>query len=111
MEKPCSRVMRKLCGELTTIQYCAARPPPALRLRRPRRDELGFSRSAGALASGSSDTTGRLPAVRAGLWDRAQVLRLRPHGAQAADLGDTPHLMAGHQPAKLQQRHVPAPPG
>src|SRR5438874_5108743 len=108
MEKPCSRVLRKLSGELTTIQYWAARPPPALRLRRPRRDELGFSRSAGALASGSSDTTGRLLAVRAGLWDRAQVLRLGQQGAQVADLGDVPHLVPGHQPANLKESQVAA---
>src|SRR5437879_4221986 len=36
IEKPCSRVLRKLSGELTTIQYCAVRPPPDFRLRLPR---------------------------------------------------------------------------
>src|SRR5438045_204713 len=108
MEKPCSRVLRKLSGELTTIQYWAARPPPALRLRRPRRDELGFSRSAGAFGSGSSATSGRLLAVRAHLWDRAQVLRLGQQGAQVADLGDVSHLVPGHQAANLKQSQVAA---
>src|SRR5256885_191767 len=108
MEKPCSRVLRKLSGELTTIQYCAARPPPALRWRRPRRDDLGCSRSAGAFGSGSSATSGRLLAVRAHLWDRAQVLRLGQQGAQVADLGDVPHLVPGHQPANLKQGQVAA---
>src|SRR5258708_17977086 len=58
IEKPCSRVLRKLSGELTIIQNWEARPSdrPDFRLRRERPDLAGRS-AVGALTSGVSDTT------------------------------------------------------
>src|SRR5256885_12242791 len=57
MEKPCSRVLRKLSGELTTIQYWAARPPPDFRLRRDLPDLAGRASSGGGESSEFSDDT------------------------------------------------------
>src|SRR5579859_7397737 len=86
MVNPCSRVLRKLSGELTIIQYCAERPPPApplLRLRFDRPLRAGRSASGAAawsLISGSSDTT-RIVVLQDDRADRTQVLRLwQEHG-------------------------------
>src|SRR2546423_15659683 len=98
MEKPCSRVLRKLSGELTIIQYCAARPPLDLRLRRERPVLAGLPGSVGVV-SALSDTDRRLLAVPAGRTDRAQVFRLRKEGAQVLDLRPGRHLVPGGQPA------------
>src|SRR5260370_11798107 len=83
IEKPCSRVLRKLSGELTTIQYWAARPPPDLRLRRerPREGRCCSSLEAGSACSSESDTSRRLLAVHAGPRGRAQVATLWQEGA------------------------------
>src|SRR5205814_3780742 len=86
MEKPCSRVLRKLSGELTTIQYWAARPPPGLRLRLERPGLAGRCSAPGD-SSRFSATNGRLLAVHACGWGRAQVARFRQQGAEVADLG------------------------
>src|SRR5207245_177294 len=56
IEKLCSRVLRKLSGELTTIQYWAARPPPDFRLRRDRPDLAGLGSSGVGDSSEFSDT-------------------------------------------------------
>src|SRR5947207_6457315 len=114
MLKPCSRVLRKLSGELTTIQYCAVRPPPDLRLRRERPDLAGRWSSAGlvscasdtvGMVSGVSDTDQRLLAVRGRRMHRAELLRLRQERAQVADLPDVAHLVPGNHPAQLEQGH------
>src|SRR5947199_6578800 len=107
IEKPCSRVLRKLSGELTIIQNCAALAPPDLRFRRDRPDLGG--RSGSAAGSSLSDTSRRLLAVQAGAAHRGQGLRLREQRAEVADLRDVAHLMPRHQPADLEQRHVAAP--
>src|SRR2546430_12278340 len=113
IENPCSRVFRKLSGELTTIQYCAVRPPPDFRFRRERPDLAGRSCSAAAASevagvSGLSVTDGRLLAVRARGVDRAEVLR---PGGPAAGGGDTADLtrFAGGDPASFL-RPGPCPP-
>src|SRR5947207_12626659 len=117
MLKPCSRVLRKLSGELTTIQYCAVRPPPDLRLRRERPDLAGRWSSAGlvsgvsdtvGMVSGVSDTDQRLLAVRGRRMRRAELLRLRQERAQVTDLPDVAHLVPGHHPAQLEQGHPAA---
>src|SRR5690348_16855464 len=109
MEKPCTRVLRKFSGELTIIQYWAARPPPALRLRRPRRAPAGFACSVDA-GSGVSVTSRRLLAVQFPRGpDGAEVLGLVQQGAQVAELGDVAHLVPRHQAAHLDQRHLAAP--
>src|ERR1700681_2005073 len=56
---PCSRVLRKLSGELTIIQNWEARPSvrPDFRLRRGRPDLAGLSPVGAAGGSGVSDTT------------------------------------------------------
>src|SRR2546430_8456714 len=104
MEKPCSRVLRKLSGELTIIQYCAARPPLDLRLRRERLVLAGLPGSVGGV-SALSDTERRLPAVDAGRTDRAQGLPLRKEGAQVLDLSHVSPLVLCDQPAGAEQRH------
>src|SRR5262249_17537200 len=106
MEKPCSRVLRKLSGELTTIQYCALRLPPDLRLRRHRPDLPGRSSSA-ATGSSVSLTDRRLPAVRPRRV-RSEVLWLGNQGAEVSDLGDVPHLVPRHHPADLEEGEVAA---
>src|SRR6266446_363691 len=116
IEKPCSRVLRKLSGELTTIQYCAVRPPPDFRFRRERPDFAGRSCSAAEVSgvsgvsglSGLSVTDGRLLAVRVRGVERAEVLWFREQRAQVADLADMPHLVSRHQAADLEQRHLTA---
>src|ERR1700686_5876593 len=57
--KPCSRVLRKLSGELTIIQNWDARASerPDLRLRLDRPGLAGRAPAAGAVVSGVSDTT------------------------------------------------------
>src|SRR5215831_8791073 len=90
--KPCSRVLRKLSGELTTIQYWALRAAPDLRLRRDRPDLGARSCSGGESSSDMSAT------VVAG-WKRTQVARLWDQGAQVADLRDVAHLVAGDEAA------------
>src|SRR5437773_3493802 len=108
IENPCSRVFRKLSGELTTIQYCAVRPPPDFRFRRERPDLAGRSCSAAAVSevagvSGLSVTDGRLLAVRARGVDRAEVLRLGEQRAEVADLADVTRLVTCDQAAYLEQ--------
>src|SRR6266581_4468419 len=108
MEKPCSRVLRKLSGELTTIQYWALRAAPDLRLRRERPDLPGRSGWVwGGASTCSSDTEARLLAVD-GRARRAQVLRLGHEGAEVADLGDVADLVPGHQAADVEQGHLAA---
>src|SRR6266576_2669729 len=105
IEKPCSRVLRKLSGELTTIQYWADRPPPDLRFRLDRPDLAGLG-SSGGDGSTSSDTLRRLLAVHSCRWDWAEVLRLREQGAEVADLRHVGHLMLRHQPADVEQARL-----
>src|SRR5205823_13664622 len=102
MEKPCSRVLRKLSGELTIIQYCAARPPLDLRLRRERPVLAGLPGSVGVV-SALSDTDRRLLAVDAGRTDRAQVFRLRNQSAQVSYLSHVSHLVLGDPAAGVVQ--------
>src|SRR5207248_7153918 len=124
MEKPCSRVLRKFSGELTTIQYWAFRAVPDLRLRLDRPDFAGRS---GSLvdspigSSGTSATSGRLLAVR-GLHEirgfalisrgplarphRPEVLRFGEQGAEVADLADVAHLVLRDHPAHVEQRQL-----
>src|SRR2546430_9870891 len=110
IEKPCSRVLRKLSGELTTIQYCAVRPPPDFRLRLDRPDLAGRSCSA-VWVSGASEvsalslTDGSLLAVSVRGVHGAEVLGLRQESAEVADLADVPHLVARDEAAHLEQRH------
>src|SRR6266852_6524357 len=106
MEKPCSRVLRKLSGELTTIQYWAARPPADLRLRllRPDLARRGFSSEVGS----SLSAIARLSYVHFGAVRRTEVLRLGKQGAEIADLRDVAHLVPGHHAADVEQRHVGA---
>src|SRR5713226_2591194 len=67
MVKPCSRVLRKLSGELTTIQYWDERPSerPDFRLRRARPDLAGLSDgcSVGWGSVRGSEATGELSRV------------------------------------------------
>src|SRR5438309_10719095 len=105
IEKPCSRVLRRLSGELTTIQYWAARPPPDLRLRRDRPVLAGLGSSGGDGAS-SSDTLRRLLAVHWCRANRAEVLKLRKQGAEVADLRDVSCLILGHKSADSEQAHL-----
>src|ERR1700686_1894243 len=86
--KPCSRVLRKLSGELTIIQNWDARASvrPDLRLRLERPDLAG--RSAGAAPfSVSSDTI--------------EILFLGQQHSQVADLRDVAHLVAGDHAAQV----------
>src|SRR3989454_10881917 len=108
IENPCSRVLRKLSGELTTIQYWAVRTPPDLRFRLERPDLAGACGSVWAVP-GASVTDGRLLTVRAGRAHRAQIRSLGEQRAQVADLAYVAHLMPSHQTADLEQRHL-APP-
>src|SRR5205823_2358854 len=110
IEKPCSRVFRKLSGELTTIQYCAVRPPPDFRFRLDLPDLAGRSCSALEVSgiSAFSLTDGRLLAVRTSGVHRAEVLRLREQRAEVADLPDVPHLVTRDKPAYIEQSHLTA---
>src|SRR5438034_8520580 len=81
--KPCSRVLRKFSGELTTIQYWAERPPsPDLRFRRDR-DRTGRSASDFCAWTCCSDTPeGYWPFAPGGAGPRScgsgrRALRLR----------------------------------
>src|SRR5260370_4630910 len=110
IEKPCSRVLRKLSGELAAIRDWAAGWPPDLRWRRerPREGRCCSSLEAGSACSSESDTSRRLLAVHAGRGDRAQVARLWKEGAQVAELADVAHLVPGHQAADLEQARLAA---
>src|SRR5882672_9025146 len=92
MVNPCSRVLRKLSGELTIIQYWDARasPPerPDLRLRLERPDLAGRSAGAAPFAI-SSDTI--------------EILFLGQQHGQVADLRDMPDLVPRHHPADIEQ--------
>src|ERR1700730_18857768 len=86
---PCSRVLRKLSGELTIIQNWEARPSvrPDFLLRRGRPDLAGLSPVGTAGGSGVSDTAEiasllRRPRRRG----RGQLLRLRGAAGQGAGL-------------------------
>src|SRR4029077_10174814 len=108
MVKPCSRVFRKLSGELTIIQYWAVRPPPPdLRLRF---DLPDFAVRSGR--SGSGATSSGVSAIRSAAVDgrprRPEVLRLGKERAEVADLRDMTHLVLGHRAADLEQSHVSA---
>src|SRR5260370_14944655 len=108
IEKPCSRVLRKLSGELTTIQYWAARPPPDLRLRRerPREGRCCSSLEASSACSSESDTSRRLLAGHADRGGRAQDARLWKERAQGAELADVAPLGPGHHAAEPDQAPV-----
>src|ERR1700675_1858223 len=103
--KPCSRVFRKLSGELTIIQNWEARPSvrPDFRLRRGRADPAGRSPPAAAGGSGGlgasgasgasgvsgvSDTTEIVSLLRDRRRGGGQLPRLRQKDGQVADLGD-----------------------
>src|ERR1700675_2188319 len=115
--KPCSRVFRKLSGELTIIQNWEARPSvrPDLRLRRGRPDLAGRSPVGAAGGSGVSDVSGAsgvsdtrviVCLLRQRRRGRGQHLRLRQQDGQVSDLGDVRDLVAGHHPAHLQEGDV-----
>src|SRR6266852_4532798 len=102
MVKPSSRVLRKLSGDVTTIQYWSDRPSerPDLRLRRERLLFAGRSAAgAGPGAVCSSANDGIL--VRDGICgpDRTQVLSLGQMHREVADLGDVRHLVAASSPS------------
>src|ERR1041385_8817726 len=105
MEKPCSRVLRKLSGEVTTIQYWAVRPPPDLRLRRERPGLAWRCSPPAGAVSGLSDTVQRLLAVWRGRVHGSEFLWLREERAQVADLADVAHLVPCDEPAQLEQGH------
>src|ERR1700694_1252955 len=115
MEKPCSRVLRKLSGELTIIQYWAERPAPpgcalALRpagLRGPLR-RLLLRRNVLGVRHYRVTCGGRIGSAAVDGRRRTEVLRLGKERAEVADLRDVAHLVLGHQAADLQQRHVSA---
>src|SRR6202521_5872962 len=118
--KPCSRVFRKLSGELTIIQNWEARPSvrPDFRLRRGRPDLTGRSPVGAAGVSGVSDvsdvsgvsgvsdTRVIVCLLRQRRRGRGQLLRLRQQDGQVPDLGDVRDLVAGHHPAHLQEGDV-----
>src|SRR5580704_7315927 len=111
---PCSRVLRKLSGELTIIQNWEARPSvrPDFRLRRGRPDLAGRSPAAAAGASGASGVSGV-----SGVSDTTEIVcllsqrgrgggqfpRLRQQDGQVPDLGDMGDLVARHHPADLEE--------
>src|SRR6266508_2897157 len=104
--KPSSRVLRKLSGELTTIQYWSDRPSerPDLRLRLER-PGLRVPSAEVSGASDSSDAPVSLLAIgrsSRGLHG-AQVFMLGQEGCEVAYLGDVCHLVARHHPADLEQ--------
>src|SRR5260370_25573601 len=99
IEKPCSRVLRKLSGELTIIQSCADRPPPPppdfrLRLERPGLAVRGCSSAAGSM---SSATSRRLLAVQARRSGGPKLARLRNQRAEGGDLGDVGDIVPRHE--------------
>src|ERR1700687_1897878 len=110
---PCSRVWRKLSGELTIIQNWEARPSvrPDLRLRRWRPDLAGLSGVAapasgvGALPSVVSDTS-VIVFLLYGRRHRAESMGLGQQDGQVSDLRDVGDLVACDQPAHLQQGDV-----
>src|SRR5205814_1726218 len=98
IEKPCSRVLRKLSGELTTIQYCAVRPPPPREvlqrlLERPRQLLVL------AGIDGRPDVGGRLPVeVRVSqepVDARRRVDEVGDQAAQGGEGGAMPVAQAG----------------
>src|ERR1700674_2518042 len=91
---PCSRVLRKLSGEVTIIQNWEARPSvrPDFRFRRWRPERAGLS-GAGAPASGVSDTT-EIVFLLDGRGYRAKVPGLGQQDGQVADLRDVGDLVA-----------------
>src|SRR4029077_7177591 len=105
---PCSRVFRKLSGELTIIQNCEARPSvrPDFRLRRGRPDLAGLSPAGAAGVSGVSDTTEIVSLLRKRGRSGGQLSRIRQQNRQVPDLGDMGDLVARHHPADLEQRDV-----
>src|SRR5437867_11491601 len=101
--KPCSRVLRKFSGELTTIQYWAERPPsPDLRFRRDR-DRTGRSASDFCAWTCCSDTPEGYWPVRS-RRRRPEVLRLGREGAGGAGLDHVRHLVARDPAADVEQR-------
>src|ERR1700758_2137715 len=98
IEKPCSRVLRKLSGELTTIQnwlaLASARPP--FRRRRPR-PALPAGPAAPGSCSASSSATAEIVAV----CHRSQLLRLGQQGCEVSDLDDVGHLVPAHAAADV----------
>src|SRR4029077_12176752 len=95
---PCSRVFRKLSGELTIIQNWEARPSerPDFRLRRGRPDLAGLSSAGAAGASGVSDTREIVSLLPRRGRGGGQLSRLRQEDCQVTDLGDVGDLVTSH---------------
>src|SRR5712691_10918116 len=104
--KPSSRVLRKLSGEVTTIQYWNERPSerPDLRFRRERPDFAGRSAAGSGPGEPGSSANDGLP-IRDGIRgpERTQVLRFGQKHRQVADLGDVGHLVACDHLANLEE--------
>src|ERR1700693_2804470 len=100
--KPCSRVLRKLSGELTIIQNWDARASvrPDLRLRLDRPDLGGRSPGCGEAAASAG--------VSGVSSDTVEILFFGQQHGQVADLRDVAHLVAGHHPAQLQKGDLAA---
>src|SRR6202140_1004242 len=111
---PCSRVLRKLSGELTIIQNWEARPSvrPDFRFRRGRPDLAGLSpaAAAGAAVSGLSEIgfscTTVIVFLLRGRRRGPQLAWLRQQDGQVADLGQVRDLVARHQLTHFQQADV-----
>src|ERR1700694_730325 len=83
---PCSRVLRKLSGELTIIQYWEARPSerPDFRLRRERPDLAGRSAGGALLGRGSCEVSAKPATSLGSVSDTTQLSSLLHHRACGA---------------------------
>src|SRR5258708_3221813 len=103
MLNPCSRVLRKFSGELTTIEYWAVRPPPP---------DLSFGRGplfAGRSEVGAAGCSSATASVSIGRGaGGTEVLRFWQQRAEVSDLSDMSHLMTGDELAHLEQSHLTA---
>src|SRR5437764_9876143 len=103
--KPCSRVLRRFSGELTTIQYWALRAAGFLRLRAaPRVCSCGASSATcGASSATCGASSAILKAAPEAAVGRTEVHRLGHQRDQVAELREMTDLVRDDLAAGVQQ--------